>query len=95
MRSVTRTSSITIVETLIDLAHNMRMEVVAEGVETFEQVVALRERGIRAAQGYVFAPPLAGTSFLDLLAAIDPQSDPGPLAADRSGGLIALAGRAA
>ena len=29
----------TIIETLIDLARNMRMEIVAEGVETFEQVV--------------------------------------------------------
>ena len=48
----------TIIETLIDLAQNMRMDVVAEGVESFEQVVHLRELGIRAAQGYVFAPPL-------------------------------------
>ena len=63
----------TIVETLIDLAHNMRMDVVAEGVENFEQVVHLRERGIRQAQGYVFAPPLPGSSFLQLIEAIDPQ----------------------
>jgi sensor c-di-GMP phosphodiesterase-like protein len=65
-------NSTTIVETLIDLAHNMRMDVVAEGVETFEQVVHLRELGIRSAQGYVFAPPLPGSSFLQLVEAIDP-----------------------
>ena len=47
-----------IIETLIDLAKNMRMEIIAEGVETFDQVTYLRERGIGAAQGYVFAPPL-------------------------------------
>ena len=47
-----------IIETLIDLAKNMRMEIIAEGVETFDQVTYLRERGISAAQGYVFAPPL-------------------------------------
>jgi EAL domain-containing protein (putative c-di-GMP-specific phosphodiesterase class I) len=40
-------NSTTIVETLVDLAHNMRMDVVAEGVENFEQVMHLRERGIR------------------------------------------------
>src|SRR5262249_12444956 len=57
-------NSAKIIETLIDLAHNMRMEVVAEGVETFEQVVFLRELGIRSAQGYVFSPPLPATSFL-------------------------------
>ena len=88
------TSSMTIVETLIDLARNMRMDVIAEGVETFEQVVALRERGIRSAQGYVFAPPLPGSAFLELLAAIDPQTATAPAGVDRSGSLIALGSRA-
>jgi sensor c-di-GMP phosphodiesterase-like protein len=65
-------NSTTIVETLVDLAHNMRMDVVAEGVETFEQVIHLRDLGIRSAQGYVFAPPLPGSAFLQLVEAIDP-----------------------
>jgi sensor c-di-GMP phosphodiesterase-like protein len=62
----------TIIETLIDLAQNMRMDIIAEGVETFEQVVALRDLGIRAAQGFVFAPPLPGSSFLQLVETIEP-----------------------
>jgi len=66
--------SSTIIETLVDLAASMRMDIIAEGVETFEQVVALRERGIRTAQGYVFAPPLPSSSFLKLVEAIDPRS---------------------
>jgi len=61
-----------IIDTLIDLAKNMRMEIVAEGVETFDQVTYLRERGIVAAQGFVFAPPLAAATFLQLLEAMDP-----------------------
>jgi len=65
-------NSTTIVETLVDLARNMRMEVVAEGVENFEQVMHLRALGVRLAQGYVFAPPLPGSSFLQLVEAIDP-----------------------
>lgn len=65
-------NSNTIIETLIDLAQNMRMEIIAEGVESFEQVVHLRELGIRSAQGYVFAPPLPGSAFLQLVEAIDP-----------------------
>ncbi len=65
-------NSTTIVETLVDLAHNMRMDVVAEGVENFEQVMYLRELGVRSAQGYVFAPPLPGKSFLQLIEAADP-----------------------
>ena len=65
-------NSNTIIETLIDLAQNMRMDVIAEGVESFEQVVHLRELGIRAAQGYVFAPPLPASAFLQLVETIDP-----------------------
>ena len=64
-----------IIETLIDLAKNMRMEIVAEGVETFDQVTFLRDRGIGAAQGYVFAPPLPAATFLKLLEAMDPLAD--------------------
>ena len=47
---------------------------VAESVETFEQVIHLRELGIRSAQGYVFAPP--GSLFLQLIDAIDPCRTP-------------------
>lgn len=73
-------ASNTIIETLIDLAQNMRMDIVAEGVETFEQVVLLRDLGIRAAQGYVFAPPLPGGAFLELVEAIEPLKKPELLA---------------
>jgi sensor c-di-GMP phosphodiesterase-like protein len=66
----------TIIETLIDLAQNMRMDIIAEGVETFEQVIHLRDLGIRSAQGYVFAPPLPGPAFLQLMEAIDPLKKP-------------------
>jgi EAL domain-containing protein (putative c-di-GMP-specific phosphodiesterase class I) len=84
-------NSTTIIETLIDLAHNMRMDVVAEGVENFEQVIHLRDLGIRSAQGYVFAPPLPGSAFLQLIEAIDPMTAaderdaaaPTPLAPER------------
>jgi predicted signal transduction protein with EAL and GGDEF domain len=65
----------------------MRMEIIAEGVETFDQVTYLRERGIRAAQGYVFAPPLPTTSFLQLLDAMDPVAHAAPLAASKAGRL--------
>jgi sensor c-di-GMP phosphodiesterase-like protein len=64
--------STTIIETLVNLAHNMRMEIFAEGVESFEQVKYLRERGIFLAQGYAFAPPLPGALFRQLLEAAHP-----------------------
>ena len=65
-----------IVGTLVDLAKSMRMKIVAEGVENFEQVVYLREHGISAAQGYVFAPPLPAGAFLKLLETLDPLGQP-------------------
>jgi len=77
-------NSATIIETLVELARNLHMEVIAEGVESFEQVVFLRDRGVRAAQGYVFAPPLPGSSFLQLIEAIDPAPDAGRAAVDRT-----------
>jgi sensor c-di-GMP phosphodiesterase-like protein len=64
--------SATIIETLIELARNLRMDIIAEGVESFEQVAFLRDLGVRAAQGYAFAPPLPAKSFLQLIEAIDP-----------------------
>ena len=69
----------TIIETLIDLARNMRMAIVAEGVETFDQVQYLRERGIQLAQGYVFAPPLPGPQFRQLVEAVQAGGRPAPI----------------
>lgn len=70
-------NSTAIIGTLVELARNMDIEIIAEGVETFEQVIALRERGIHFVQGYIFAPPLPGTSFLRLLEATDHQAQLG------------------
>ena len=63
----TERHSAAIINSLVELARTMRMDVVAEGVESFEQVDYLRDQGIRLAQGFVFAPPLPGPSFLQLL----------------------------
>jgi sensor c-di-GMP phosphodiesterase-like protein len=61
----------TIIETLVELAHTMKMEVVAEGVETLEQVEYLRHKGVTAAQGFTFAPPLPASSFIALVEAME------------------------
>ncbi len=61
-----------IVDSLIKLGHDLGMEVVAEGVETFEQLDYLRQHGADSAQGYLFSPPLTGRMFLDLVGAMEP-----------------------
>jgi sensor c-di-GMP phosphodiesterase-like protein len=64
--------SAAIVDTLIKLAEDLGIELVAEGVETPEQVDYLRKRGVRAAQGYIFAPALPIAAYAALIDAIDP-----------------------
>ncbi len=61
----------TIIETLLELARTMKMEVIAEGVESFDQVEYLRRKGVHQAQGYVFAPPLPASSYIALIKAMD------------------------
>jgi sensor c-di-GMP phosphodiesterase-like protein len=56
-----------IVGMVIDLAHTLGMEAVAEGVESEEQATLLREMGCDHAQGFHFSkalPPEAASRFL-------------------------------
>ncbi len=48
----------TLVKTTIDFAHNLGMEVVAEGVELEEHAAKLIEMGCDTVQGYLFSKPL-------------------------------------
>jgi len=61
----------TIIETLVELGRSMKMEVIAEGEETLEQVGYLRQKGVMEGQGYVFAPPLPASSYLALVDAME------------------------
>lgn len=47
-----------VVQTIIQLGHTLDLRVVAEGVETVEQMEALKKMGCDYAQGYLFAQPL-------------------------------------
>ena len=59
--------SATLARTVIDMAHALGKEVVAEGVETLEQLDALREQGCDAAQGFGLAPPSHAEAMTELL----------------------------
>ncbi|HWX48690.1 MAG TPA: EAL domain-containing protein [Roseomonas sp.] len=56
-----------IVRTIIELAHMLRLQVIAEGVETEEQLEALRAEGCDEVQGYYFSRPLPADAFTRLL----------------------------
>lgn len=47
-----------IVQTIVRLAHNLNMRVIAEGIETIEQHIQLKALGCDFGQGYLFSPPI-------------------------------------
>lgn len=57
-RMVENNENAEIVRTICGLAQNLEMDVVAEGVETPEQLAILRALGCKYAQGYFFSKPL-------------------------------------
>jgi diguanylate cyclase len=56
-----------IVRAVIDLAHELGVTTVAEGVEDADTVARLREYGCEMAQGYFCSPPLAAEDIGELL----------------------------
>ncbi|MEN8133580.1 MAG: EAL domain-containing protein, partial [Pseudomonadota bacterium] len=60
-------SDANLVETIITMAQQLGLEVVAEGVETEEQLDFLRRKGCRLFQGYYFSRPQPVEGFAELL----------------------------
>jgi EAL domain-containing protein (putative c-di-GMP-specific phosphodiesterase class I) len=48
-----------LLEALLSFAHKMRTRVIAEGIETREELEALRGLGVEYGQGFLFAPPVS------------------------------------
>jgi EAL domain-containing protein (putative c-di-GMP-specific phosphodiesterase class I) len=56
-----------IVSTIILLAHNLKLKVTAEGVETEDQLTFLRDRGRDVMQDYYFSRPLPAAQLATIL----------------------------
>lgn len=54
---------------IISMAHSLRLNVIAEGVETEEQLTFLCKQGCNEIQGYLFSPPLPAEELANLLLA--------------------------
>jgi len=57
-----------ITRAIIALGHNLKMKVIAEGVETLEQLDFLRDHDCDQMQGYYFSPALSQDALHDMLA---------------------------
>nr|MCU0623551.1 EAL domain-containing protein [Gemmatimonadaceae bacterium] len=61
-----------VLEAIVDLAHRLRLGMIAEGVETPEQRDWLRSRGVQALQGYLHGRPMTVIDFREWLGRHDP-----------------------
>lgn len=59
--------NVEIVRTIVSLAQNLGMNVIAEGVETKEQLAALRKLGCENGQGYLFSKPVDAKAAENLI----------------------------
>jgi diguanylate cyclase len=66
-RSFMRENNTTIIKAIIGLAHNLDLKVIAEGVESSEQVDFLRQCCCDEAQGYFFEKPLSAMRLTEKL----------------------------
>lgn len=57
----------TIVSTIVQMGRNLNMDVVAEGVETEDQLNILQELGCTYVQGLLFGHPMSSDDYLELL----------------------------
>ncbi|SEJ49240.1 PAS domain S-box-containing protein/diguanylate cyclase (GGDEF) domain-containing protein [Pseudomonas linyingensis] len=62
-----RPNARTLTQAIITLAHNIGLRVVAEGIETAEQLEFLRSSGCDQGQGYFFSPAVSADAFFDLI----------------------------
>jgi EAL domain-containing protein (putative c-di-GMP-specific phosphodiesterase class I) len=67
--------NLAIVRTIVALAQNLGMDVVAEGVETEDQLKLLRKLECENGQGYLFSTPLGGMQLDEFIATcnLEPQ----------------------
>lgn len=70
-RDASITKSVAVLTKIIELINDLKLKIVAEGVETKEMVDALSEKGVDYLQGYYFSKPLQEEEFLAFLESVE------------------------
>jgi diguanylate cyclase len=65
-----------IVRAIVSLAHSLHLKVIAEGVETAEQLTFLRELGCDQYQGFHCSPPVPADEFEKMMSTVPPDVAP-------------------
>ncbi|MGH9904608.1 MAG: putative bifunctional diguanylate cyclase/phosphodiesterase, partial [Pyrinomonadaceae bacterium] len=76
MQMMENEENLEIVRTIVSLAQNLGMDVVAEGVETKEQLALLRRLDCENGQGFYFAKPMEVSEIDQFIIGFDPKSEP-------------------
>lgn len=77
----TGVQQVPVLDGLINMSRELGTDVIAEGVETEEQAIYLRARGVIMAQGYLFAPPLKAKAYCNFARAVNAHLIDNPRAA--------------
>lgn len=75
---LTHPASAAIVRSVVELAHNLDITPVAEGVENAQTAQRLLDFGCEVAQGFHYSPPLPASAVLELLKSQKRGAAPAP-----------------
>lgn len=56
-------SDFSLIKAIVSIGHNFNLKIIAEGIETQEQLAFLRDAGCEMGQGYYFSKPLSESDF--------------------------------
>ncbi|HPF39363.1 MAG TPA: EAL domain-containing protein [Phycisphaerae bacterium] len=62
------------IHSVVTLARTLNMDLIAEGIESYQQVALLQSLGCEDGQGYLFSPPMRAESLPEGLASISPDT---------------------
>lgn len=87
---ISRADDASIVKAIVSLAHSLQLKVVAEGVETREQLDLLKALGCDQYQGFCFSPAVPAKKFAELLRESQEKDLPQESAIDRTYSKLAV-----